>query len=890
MLSNESLTDEQKAVVRHDGGLAVVRAVPGAGKTTAMTHRIRHLIEARSVRPHSILACSFNRATVRDLQAGLQSLGVSGVRVQTLHALGRSILSHARDDGPNSSPGDAGPAPDAAARMLAYRALTDLASDRRTVVSDLEMSVSDVVDQVSSWKQHLAHPDLDGANLPPPVREQMVQATHANDDVLTLYRHFEAHRQDEGWTTYPDMPLEAWKTLVRDEALRDSIQERYRFVLVDEFQDVSRAQFRMLMTIMTEDGNGMVIGDADQCIYGWRGADPTYLASFADRYDATEYRMSESFRLPAGPLVLGAAVIAKNDDRPEKSPTLTQGFEGRTAVLSPPSRKEADAVADRIVSLLEDGVAPDDVAVLVRTYAQTPPLERAFLTRECPYRLQGHCRFYRRPEAQTILRYLYWAVLERKRRRAGGFDDAGEEERYYDRFAHILTHPDRVLEPAQIKNIRQKANADDDAVLAVLNDRRPSMSDDAAHRVGRFLEIASGLVQRVDEAAPDVVEWLADNLGYEVESEDGTSGPRRPNGQIQTVRSLIRWAAPCETVASFLQQVRERAREETRRHESSPSIDIRSIHRAKGAEWPIVVIPGCTDGTLPLASDGLTRRSLDEERRLFYVAITRASQHLYLITPSQKPRSPFLEDVEAERLLERVSGIQTLLGTSPRTLENQDLQELCTSIIDLGVDAFFRKWWTPTSELKAGFATRLDRFEGRVHQAHKRVSAYRQSYAEYRAETEAARAQAKEDVDTLRGKLGERRIRAQSEAGNLRLPKDAHLTFQWMDDDSQMGVFWDDTRVGRFDPLSATEANPQVLLSIPWEATVGRLERVASGRGLLTVRIDWEATALEAAQRAGASLSPPPPPSDLDRALTQPSFIAGYELLREVVTSGSDAS
>jgi DNA helicase-2/ATP-dependent DNA helicase PcrA len=881
MRSPSDLTDEQRAVVQHGTGPAVVRAVPGAGKTTAMIHRIRFLVEERGVAPDRILASSFGHATVQDLAAGLDALGVSGVDTRTLHSLGLALLR--RHDGRPAAPsGEEAPAPDAAARILARRALDSLAATRDRPATEIDIPPHELVDQVAAWKQQLAYPDPDRAGLSPAAREQARTATHENEDVVALYRHFEQHRRQEGWLTYPDMLRAAWVALRHNDALRAEAQTAYRFVLVDEFQDLSRVQFLLLDVLTEEHRNYMVVGDADQCIYGWRGARPSFLTEFDDRYDAASYRITDSFRLPAAPLVLANAVITHNEPRPAKPLHLTQGFHGDAQLLvHDDSSASASSIADTVAGLQDEGYALDDIAVLVRTYGQTPPLERAFLARDLPYRLHGHVPFYRRRAVQTLLQYLYWAVLERRRRADGWFDAPKTAARYADRFARILKTPNRYVAHGRIDRIAQQARARHTSALDVLTDHLPEMHDRTAERVEHFLDVAEALVGRLDEPPADTLDWLIDAVDYEAALRERSAVRERGDARVRTVRALVRYADDYDDAPALLHAVRALAAQQARRDAAAPALDLRSIHRAKGAEWPVVVVPGCTEGTLPLDPD--EGRDLAEERRLFYVAITRPRERLYLATDDPNAPSRFLEEAAVDPQLDRVREVAAALDAAPAALSDETLAALCQNLSLLGLERYVRRWWSPPDEQQDTLRDRLDALASAVTAARKRRAAHRQSRADAEAQRQRARRTAQERAAALRSRLGTAALSAANEQPDTYYPADARLTFARGDDDAQVGVFWNGERVGTLDPFGAHRLDAGTLLELPWSEMVGRFEGVAQGRSRLHFVVDWAETEEALIEQAAHSVPSPAPLGEHTRTLTSDAFRHGYDLLRNAL-------
>jgi len=878
------LTDAQKAVVRHGEGPAVVRAVPGAGKTMAMIHRIRYLVEECGEAPNQILASSFSRATVHELEVELNELGVQDVDICTLHALGLSLLR--RSDTTDAAPQDeTAPNPGAAARILARRAHTDLAAERDLDPGELGISTTDLVDQVAAWKQQLAYPDPDTANLPDAARDQVRRATHDNEDFLTLYRRFEDHRRQEGWLTYPDMLREGWTTLLREDTLREQLQDAYRHILVDEFQDVSRAQFHLLDALTGHPHNYMVIGDADQCIYRWRGADPAFLLEFVERYDATEYVLTDSFRLPAAPLVLANALIAHNEERRAKPLHLTRGVDGETHLLDVESPIEAASrIADVVESLQGDGFSLENVAVLVRTYGQTPPIERTFIDRGLPYRLQGNAPFYRRREVRTLLRYLYWAVLERRRRTQDGFDDPSAAERYADRFAHMLKTPNRYVEHGRIDRITQQARTRDTSALDVLADHMPEMHERTAERVEQFLDVAEALLDRLNAPAADTLDWLIDAIDYETALRERSAFTERGDARVRTARALVRFAEGYDSTPALLTAVRNLDDRQQSRDETAPALDLRSIHRAKGAEWPVVFVPGCTEGTLPLDADEDGDRDLEEERRLFYVALTRPRERLYLATSDSDDRSRFLDEAEVDTRLDTVRQIRHALTTDPDVLEADDLIGLCRGLAELNLTRYARQWWNPSVERQRALRARLDDLESAISRATKRRNAYRQAQAEHKAQQYAVRRNATDRIDDLRSTLGTTPLTATNEEPDTYYPDTACFAFEWVDDESRIGVFWNGERVGTLDPFDAHRLDAPMMMDLPWETMVGRFDQVAQGRTALRFTINWEETEAAFTNHAMDAIPAPEPLSEHTRALTNNAFEQGYQLLRDVLS------
>ena len=327
------------------------------------------------------------------------------METRTLHSLGVGLIRRAETQGllpARTRPPQSRLHPSTLARRLAEQALAELARRRDLDAASLDIDRDELVDQIAAWKQNLVYADLDGAALPASARESATQVEHDNADFVALYRIFEDLRRRQHGITFADMLRDGWEMLHRFPSLHRRAQAAYDHVLVDEFQDVSRVQAQMLDLLtqpIADDAprNYMVIGDDDQCIYEWRGASPSFLLTFADRYNAEAYRLTDTFRSPAAHVGLANAVIACNDERRAKRLHLTQGFDGAVRLTGRDGpHAEAEALAERIQSLHKDGHAFGKMVVLVRSYAQTPLLESSLINRDVPHRIVGSVPFYHR--------------------------------------------------------------------------------------------------------------------------------------------------------------------------------------------------------------------------------------------------------------------------------------------------------------------------------------------------------------------------------------------------------------------------------------------------------------------------------------------------------------
>ena len=888
MQTTPDFTDTQQAIIAHDEGPAAVVAGAGTGKTTVLAHRVRRLVDEKGLSPDDILVSSFGRATVDDLQSALARLGVPGVHTRTLHALGLMILRARREPPSSSPPENHDHSPAAQARILAQQALADVARDRGIEAADLGYNASELTDRIATWKQNLTYLPDAFTSLPPSAQTLAQKCTPEADDLIALFRRFEQLRHKRGWLTYADMVRSGWERLATDSSLRKTLQARYRFVLVDEYQDLSRAQVHMLDLLTASHRNYMVVGDEDQCIYGWRGADPSVLLNFRDRYDATEYRMTTSFRSPASALVLANAVIAQNDERRPTRLHCTRGLIGRTELCTPADTSaEATEIADRIDTLQANGIRLNNIAVLVRTYGQTPPLERAFLEHGLSYRLTGAAPFYERPPVRTLLQYLYWALLERQRRRTGWFSSEQRASRYADRFAQIVKQPTRYIPHRRIRRIAHQVQRNHTSALDCLRSHQSALPTHTAEKIDNFVSTAKGLIDRLDETPDALLEWLMDALDYTSHLRETSASSRFADARIRAVEGLVQYARHHKTTHALLDEIRSLAAQQEARDSYKPAIDLRSIHRAKGREWPVVLVPGCINGTLPLSSNGDTAPSTEDERRLLYVALTRARRHLLISSPADAQRSPFLTEASAETKIEAARTVRTGLTTEPDALSDQELVSLCQNIAALNLTSYIRSWWRPPDDQRAALRERLDRLSPAIASAQRRRQAYRQRQAEWTFHHLKSVAQERDRLRSFQDQIGTAPIAATCEASEVSLPDDAALTFSWNESDAEVSILWNEHQVGFVAPLAPHRLDAQTALTLPWSFLVGRVDRVRPKRQTLTFRIDWTASAHRVDTQVDGPSSPPDSPSDRTRVLCDDEFRAGYDALQDALQSHS---
>jgi DNA helicase-2/ATP-dependent DNA helicase PcrA len=424
----------------------------------------------------------------------------------------------------------------------------------------------------------------------------------------------------------------------------------------------------------------MAVGDDDQTIYEWRGASPRFILEFERRYNACKYLIRDTFRCPAPQVALAGRVIAQNQQREPKRLSLTKGFAGRVHVrLEPHLPAQAQSLASDIAGLLALGHRPSEMVVLVRLYAQTPYLEQALIERQIPYRVVGSTPFYQRPEIQGLLAYLRLA-------QPGPLE--GDSKRFW---LQIYNTPKRYLSRAVADAVWRRVEQG-----ALLLDALRVEAAGAEERVAkRLIELADlfewlgGVLGR--GSAHAVLEALEARLDYRRHLLRSSGFYEVGAGRAEGVRAFLEYARDKGSVAELLRHLELLAQE----HLGDPAQDPRervalmTIFRAKGLEWPLVFIPDCNQGTLPYSGS----ENLEEERRLFYVALTRSSAHTYLYALSSLPLSPFLQEAGYPQVLGAVERVGEALALPPEELSTAQTLALAQGAYGLGLERYLYQWW-----------------------------------------------------------------------------------------------------------------------------------------------------------------------------------------------------
>ncbi|MEW6582237.1 MAG: UvrD-helicase domain-containing protein [Actinomycetota bacterium] len=605
---SDELNPPQRAAVLHDGGPLLVLAGAGSGKTRVLTHRIAHLVGERGVAPWSVLAITFTNKAAGEIRERLAALVGPRARelwAGTFHSMCARILRRECDAA--GYPRDFSIYDEADQLRVLRACFDDVGLDQKQVPPRT------VLYRISDAKSRLLTPDALAAEA----------ASFADQRIVDLYRRYQDRLRAAGAMDFDDILMVAVELLEQGAEVRDRYQRRFEHVLVDEYQDTNHAQYRLVRVLGEPQRNVMVVGDDDQGIYSWRGADVRNILDFERDYpDATVVALEQNYRSTGTILRAANAVVARNPRRhPKELWTDSGDGEPIRMVTCRDEREEALVVAGEVDRALDAGEPLSEVAVFYRTNAQSRAIEDTLVRRGVPYQVIGGPRFYERAEVKDLLSYLRAVV--------NPMDAVA--------VARLMGAPKRGLGPGCLEKLAgfaavqglpvADALGHGEMVSGLTARQRQEVADTAALLAElRRLDASGAPVGRIMEAA-------LDGSGLRAVLEDERTPEAQ--GRLETLRELVATAddyqarAEEPTLSGFLEEIALYADADQVARESG-QVTLMTIHNAKGLEFDTVVMVGLEEGLFPHQRSMDSPDALEEERRLFYVGLTRARRRLVL--------------------------------------------------------------------------------------------------------------------------------------------------------------------------------------------------------------------------------------------------------------------
>jgi DNA helicase-2/ATP-dependent DNA helicase PcrA len=647
-LDLSTLNERQLQAVQHPGGALLVFAGAGSGKTRVITYRIARLV-SEGIYPTSILAVTFTNKTAREMRDRIEGLigeMAKGLWMGTFHSIcGRMLRENGRHIG----------------------------IERNFVIYDDD-------DQLSVIKNILKQLRIDDKSLVPRrvlneisrAKERLIEpekfAEEVGGVISKIYTHYQARLRQANALDFDDMLLYTVRMLRERPDVLEHYAGKFRHVLVDEFQDVNHAQYTLVQMLSSVHGNITVVGDDDQSIYAWRGADVQLIHKFAREYpNATTIKLEQNYRSTKRILAAANAVIRHNVDRASKE-LYTENPEGAHVRLIERGdyQDEALFVADAISSAVRAGKRKyADFAVLYRTNAQSRAFEEGFMMMRIPHALIGGIRFYERKEIKDLIAYMRLA--------ANPDDDVS--------LRRVINEPARGIGPGTLQKAQDFAEGQ--PLWNAFSDTRFifSLPKKAAASVSEFVDTiknAAELAQKEMRAEPVLIRLMNDSGYLDMLRAERSE---EANSRLDNLQELVNVAIQHDVTSdepgllSFLQEIALFSDQDQLDEESQAEgkVTLMTAHTAKGLEFPAVFIVGLEEGVFPHSRSLTSDSEIAEERRLCYVAMTRAREELTLTYAARRttygqsnfnPPSRFLSALPHDIVVRE----ESTLPRSPRDL------------------------------------------------------------------------------------------------------------------------------------------------------------------------------------------------------------------------------
>ncbi|MCR5289773.1 MAG: ATP-dependent helicase [Treponema sp.] len=640
------LNEEQLAAVKHEGSPLLILAGAGSGKTRVITTKIAYLIAEKNVAPYSILAVTFTKKAAKEMaeRAVLMDSRAAQSVIRTFHSFGAWFLRRFAEDAgvdPNFTVYD-----DDDMATLVGKAVPSLS----------RQEASHAAHKISLAKDYCLAPDSPD-----------LITIESNPDFPQIYAEYEKRLRVTGNVDFGDLIMLPVLVLQRNEEIRRQMHYRFKVIMVDEYQDSNVAQFKLLQALSgVEENTGTyvcVVGDDDQSIYKFRGAEVQNILTFQNHFPGTQLiRLEQNYRSTARILAAADSVVRNNEDRLGKTLRAVRGKGGEPVLVFLPTQDDETAFcADLIEKAHAKGCPYKDWAILYRTNAQSLGFETEFLHRKIPYTVVGSLKFYDREEIKDMLAFAALTANPR--------DEIA--------FRRIVNKPTKGIggkSQDMVVLYSQTTPTLDGAPVGLVQACREcakQLSKKAATGVMEFAAIMDELTacvaaEKSGDTLSSFIEKIANRTGLlEYHSaQDEVSGTQRAGNIQELINSAVLYPCTRQGLLDFLDSIELDRTIENPDQEDTDSVTLITLHNTKGLEFPRVVITGLEEGIFPRQDK--SSEELEEERRLFYVGITRAQDELYITACTVRRLYGRTEYMQPSRFLaEAGKGIFKVLGNVP---------------------------------------------------------------------------------------------------------------------------------------------------------------------------------------------------------------------------------
>lgn len=620
----ETLNERQKEAVLHTEGPLLIIAGAGSGKTRVLTTKIAYLMEEKKVAPYRILAITFTNKAAKEMKDRVISLVgniANEIQISTFHSFGLKIV---REN----------------ATLLGY--------DHNFVIMDTD-------DTQSIIKKILKEKNLDPKSYNPkaiknkisscknefisPSDYERYAASEYEKTVLEVYRSYEKKLKQNNAVDFDDLLILPIKLFKEHPSTLQHYQERYQYILIDEYQDTNQAQYILSKMLSAKYRNICVVGDGDQSIYGFRGANYQNILNFERDYEnAVSIKLEQNYRSTKTILDTANSVIKNNKNRKEKELWSTKG-EGEKVKYyrAYDERDEAHFVAMNAKKLIEEGIDPQEICILYRTNAQSRVLEEELLKSSVPYKIVGGLSFYSRKEIKDLLAYL--RLIHNPK------DNIS--------FQRVINTPKRGIGLKSIERLTEEAEQKELSLFEAITGGKELVFKETIERLQKVSENVT-LTELIDKVLD------ASGLKLELEQEKSLESEIRLEN-LEEFKSITKNFEEREGLVSLEDFLFEVSLVTDKEEYSSDNNRIRlmTVHSVKGLEFDHVFVVGLEEGIFPHMNSLMDSSDVEEERRLCYVAITRAREELYLLNARRRvlfgndqvnPPSRFIGEIDSKLL------------------------------------------------------------------------------------------------------------------------------------------------------------------------------------------------------------------------------------------------
>ncbi len=628
-----TLNNEQNKAVEHIEGPVLILAGAGSGKTATMTHRMAYMID-QGIDPHSILAVTFTNKAASEMRNRVEELvgDIRGMWILTFHSMCLRMLRYSGE-------------------ALGYRAGFTVydETDKKTLIKKIckEMQVDEkqnpvsmIIGVISKCKEREQGPD-------DYLRES--PALPMNKLIADVYRRYQAALMEANAMDFDDLLWNGAKLLERNPEILEYYSNRFEYIMVDEYQDTNYLQYKLIKMLASKHGNLCVVGDDDQCIYQWRGADIRNILDFENDFkNAYTVRLEQNYRSDGNILKLANSVIKNNKGRKSKA-LWTEHEDGNkvTYVRCEDEKREAWWIGSEIENLRSQGYQYKDIAILYRKNAQSRSFEEKFSFRGIPYRVLAGLRYYDRKEIKDVMAYLRlidnpgdnvsMSRIINEPKRGIGAKTLSNIEEYAN--AYGMSIFDALCDPILQASLSNKCRQAVIELTGMLNDIRSEQANLTITDIYENILSRSGYLKALEDTdtieadgrIENIMEFKSVIAEFEKGLETGTA--QQLQEEIRSEREALMGSGVTAdeptALGSFLEQITLMA-DVDNHDEDEDAVVLMTLHSAKGLEFPVVFIPGMENGIFPGVGAFDEASKMEEERRLCYVGITRAMKKLYL--------------------------------------------------------------------------------------------------------------------------------------------------------------------------------------------------------------------------------------------------------------------